>query len=149
MPHGRGPSHCWLALAAATTLAGAACGCQPECGEEQNITYAEGQTDPTRTIYQTTPVTGPLLHFPPQRTYFLVHDLRTDPWDVRINLAFVESGLKLNLAPSAGNMSVWHVDPKDRKVLVVTNDSCAEFYLHVVAYAPPDPGLDVGDAGSD
>ena len=97
------------------------------------------------TQYWTTPVTGPLLHFPPQRIYELVHGLRAAPTHVDINLSFVESGDKMNLAPSSGNQSLWHVDK--RGFIWLKNDSCAEFYVHL--FASTDLPADPTDAGSD
>jgi hypothetical protein len=146
MPFGQRPFSPWQASAAALFFVSGACGCQPECGEKQEIRYEEGLTDPTHTVYQTTPILGPWLHFPAQRTYKLVHDLRTFPIDVNLSLAFDERNE--NLAPAAGNQAVWHVDPTTGEIYV-KNDSCAEFYVYVVAYAAPDPGPGADDAGSD
>jgi hypothetical protein len=146
MPSGQRPFPPWPSLAAALLCASAACGCQPDCGEKQIITYEKGTTDPTHTLYQTSPVTGPWLHFPPLRNYILVHSLRTFPVEVHVSLAFAESGE--NLATGAGRESVWNIVP-DSGAISVTNDSCAEFYVYVVARAAPDPGPDAGDPGPD
>jgi len=141
MPSGQRPYLPWPALAAILLFASGACGCQPDCGEKQEIRYEQGITDPTHTVYQSSPITGPWLHFPALRAYQLVHTLRTFPVEVNVSLAFAESGE--NLAPGAGRESVWHVDPKSGDIFV-TNDSCAEFYVYVVARAAPDPGPDAG-----
>lgn len=145
MPSGQRPYPPLPTLAAALLFASTACACQPDCGDQQTIRYEFGITNDAKTEYATTPVTGPLLHFPPQRIYLLVHGLRADPTDVHINLSFVESGDTLTLAPSSGNQSIWHT--REKGVIWVKNDSCAEFYVHVYAstHLPPDPA----DAGND
>jgi hypothetical protein len=141
-----GPARPWLPLAAAVLLASGVVGCQPDCGEKQTIRYEQGVTDPTRTVYQSTSIVGPWLHFPGRRTYELVHNLRTDPVEVSISLAFEERGE--NLAPSAGNQSVYKVDSA-KHLINVTNDTCGEFFVYVVARAAPDPGMVGADAGTD
>jgi hypothetical protein len=135
--------HPWLPLAAAVLLMSGVFGCQPDCGEKQEITYDQGITNEAKTEYQTTPFNGPLLHFPPQRIYRLKHGLRAEPTHVDVNLSFAESGG--NLAPSSGNQSLWHVH--DEGIIWVKNDSCAEFYVHV--FASTDLPADPADAGSD
>jgi hypothetical protein len=120
-------------------------GCQPDCGEKQEITYAQGMTNEAKTEYQSTPLNGPLLHFPPQRIYRLRHGLRAEPTHVDINLSFLESGDKQTLAPSSGNQSLWHVHEKG--IIWLKNDSCAEFYVHV--FASTDLPAEPTDAGSD
>jgi hypothetical protein len=145
MASGQRLSHPWLPLAAAALVASVAAGCQPDCGDKQTIRYEHGMTSEDRTAYWTTPPTGPLLHFPPQRIYLLVHGLRADPTHVDINLSFLESGEKQTLSPSSGNQSLWHT--REKGIIWLKNDSCAEFYVHAFASTdlPPDPS----DAGSD
>jgi hypothetical protein len=117
-------------------------GCNAECGDSQTIRYdCEdcGMTDEAGTFYQSSPITGPLLHFPPQRTYELVHRLNGIPGDIDISLSFRERGSAdhpLNLSPSAGNQSIYSVNP-EAGTITVTNDVCAEFYLYVTARVTP------------
>ncbi len=123
------------ALCAAGAAALSAAGCNPECGQAQTITYDGGLTDAAGTVYQSSPITGPLLHFPAQRTYKLIHHLRSAPTEVDIGLSFQESAqpdAPVRLTPSAGNQTLYNVDV-DKGTIDVTNDVCGEFFIYVTA----------------
>jgi hypothetical protein len=132
----RSPWPCLVLAAALLTSAG----CGPECGERQKIRYECencGRRNDTRTFYESTLITGPLLHFPPQREYEFVHGLVGDITDVDISLSFQESAgsdAGLHLAPSGGNQAIYTVHP-DEGTITVRNDVCAEFYIHVAVHS--------------
>ena len=132
----------WLALAGTALFASGTSGCAPDCGDEQTIRYEQGTTNAAHTQYWTTPVTGPLLHFPPNRTYQLVHGLKAEPTNVVINLSF--QAIDGNLAPGAGNQSLWR---PEAGAILLENDTCAEFYVHV--FASTDLAADPADAATD
>ena len=87
-----------------------------------------------------------MLHFPQGRIYRIEHGLGTSPVTVDIFLSFCEQPLSegcgtdstqpSNVAPTAGNQAL--IEVWDEEVLEIRNDTCAEFYLRVVALADPD-----------
>jgi hypothetical protein len=120
---------------------GALDGCSSDCERSDEVVRWEGGiTDASGSEYQSSPRSGPLLHFPAGRRYSLAHGLSSEPGHVEIWLAFSETG---SLAPSAGNQSI--VDVVDREQIVVKNDTCAEFWLWLLATR----SLIGADAGSD
>jgi len=110
-----------------------ACGttCDRE-GDHEDIPFEGGSVNASGTVYETSDWTGPLLHFPAGRRYLLdVHGLRSRPELVNTYVAFEER--PDNLSESAGNQVV--IEAVDTEVVVVRNDTCAEFFLRVVAMA--------------
>lgn len=127
-----------LALAPLGALAVVGCGSCDTSGQDP-ITYRDGLTNESRTYYETSPIDGEYLHFPAGRVYELEHNLRALPFAIDAYLAFSPNPNSSNggdgFAPSAGNQTILNAD---ERFIFVRNDTCAEFYLRVVAFADPD-----------
>lgn len=102
--------------------------------------------------YETGTLEEPFLYFPAGRMYELVHGLGEAPTELHAYLAFAECPLSSSVrnpggaprcepvdaesggggfAEAAGNQALFEV--RDDRVVLVRNDTCAEFYLRVVA----------------
>jgi hypothetical protein len=108
-------------------------GCSTRCPSEDHDTlFQGGTTDSTGTVYESGPVTGPFLYFPGGRTYKLLYKLLDHlpgpPQEIETFVAFNDKGA---FSESAGNQTVIR-DVTDEFVRV-NNDTCADFYLRVVA----------------
>lgn len=117
-------------------------GCGNDCetdDPEDPVTFDGGNHIGT-TTYETSSWEGPFLHFPPGRRLIVRHGLGAPP-EVKSYLSFSEKGLNdaNNVAESAGNQLVIEVVNAD--VVQVRNDSCAEFYVRLVATITPDAGV--------
>jgi hypothetical protein len=128
-----------LALALWTTACGTSCDRE---GDDEDILFKGGSVNASGTFYESSDWDGPLLHFPTGRRYKLVHFLRSLPQLVQTYVAFEER--PDNLSESAGNQAV--IESVDDTVIQVRNDTCAEFFLRVVATASGEP-LDGGPLG--
>lgn len=126
-------------------------GCSTRCPHDDKATvYDDGATDPNGTVYESGPVKGPFLYYPGGRIYELVHHLRGAPQEVKTYVAFNEDGA---FSESAGNQTV--IREVTDTYVKVDNDTCADFYLRVVAHwwdfsdggAESDAG--VSDAGAE
>jgi hypothetical protein len=116
------------------------------------VVYNGGRT--VGDVYESSDVSGPLLDFPPGRTYRLMHDLGARPRDVDAYLAFDpfplegpnnDTGKSSNIAPSAGNQTV--IEAKTAEYIDVRNDTCADgTFLYVVASEPEATTADAGAA---
>jgi hypothetical protein len=134
------------------TAAGFGCSNCQTTGQDV-LPYTEGIVNESGTIYQTSEVEGVMLHFPQGRTYALEHGLGVRPVTVDIYLSFRDRLSKNgdstdktrpnNVAPTAGNQAV--IEVWNDEVIQIRNDTCAEFYLRLVAMADPD---DVARAAS-
>jgi hypothetical protein len=126
------------------------CGIGPTEAEE----YTEGSVSPSGQIYQTTLVGEEFLPFPSGHTYDLVHGLGVAPASYQAYLSFVprltEDGDPFdpfnpnNLSTAAGNQLV--VERWDDEVIRIRNDTCADFYVRLVAFADLSGGI--GAAGA-
>jgi hypothetical protein len=124
------------ALFALTLLSG--CGSCRTRGYDP-IEFNGGATEGN--TYITSGVSDEYLHFPPGRTYDLMHELGTTPSSVHSWVSFrrvidqgeTERGSSGNYAESAGNQVV--VECQDEQRVRVRNDTCADFYLRVEARA--------------
>jgi hypothetical protein len=118
------------------------------------LEYLDGTVSTDGRLYESTPVDGDMLHFPPGRIYDLVHGLGVRPASVH---GYVSLAPRLesegdpydaqrpnNVTESAGNQLV--IERWDEQVIRVRNDTCAEWYVRVVAIADPS-SLAVGGAG--
>jgi len=103
----------------------AGCGCGRESG--RTIVYADGTAVDGE--YQSSPVEGPWLHFPGGRRYQLVHHLGATPSRYEAYLGFEE--WPADSTTGSGNGARFH--EINDEYLVVENDTCASFYLRVVA----------------
>ena len=134
------------ALALALGLSGLSTACSPPCDtadSDKTVTYSKGTVDPSETVYESSPWNGPYLHFPAGRRFSLEHHLKKTPSLVNTYLAFDERPLPGgNTSESAGNQAV--IERVDDQVIVVRNDTCAEFWLRVVAIASPGGPSDAG-----
>ncbi len=126
-------------------------GCGSDCEKtnpENEVRYKGGSVTAGCTEYETSGWAGPLLHFPPGRRFVIEHRLGRVPVSLDTYLSFSERGLSdaNNVSESAGNQLV--IETVDATVVQVRNDSCAEFYLRLVAHASSDDaGGAVCDAG--
>jgi NAD(P) transhydrogenase subunit alpha len=114
-----------LALAGGLMLV-TGCGCGKE--NDRTVVYTDGLV--VGTEYQSSPVEGPWLHFPGGRRYQLFHRLGVEPTRYEAYLGFEEhdpSEFTIGTGNSARFREV------NDEYLVVENDTCAGFYLRVVA----------------
>ncbi len=117
-----------LALAGGLTLL-SGCGCGKE--NDRTVVFADGLV--VGNEYQSSAVEGPWLHFPGGRRYHLIHFLGAAPTRYEAYLAFEEydpSEFTIGTGNSARFREV------NDEYLVVENDTCAGFYLRVVASIP-------------
>lgn len=131
----------------------------PGCLEKQcdrhrgePLVYRGGNTSESGGFYETNALDEPFLHFPAGRSYEIVHGLRERPTAFHAYLAFGECPLSASVrnpggspscepvgaesggggfAEGSGNEAMFEV--RDDETLIVRNDTCAEFYLRVVA----------------
>ena len=100
------------------------------------MTFRGGTTSADRTYYETSRYDGPFLHFPAGRRYDLPHGLSEPPAEFHVYLSFTAEPLPdgqpgAGVAESAGNQAV--VERIDDEILQVRNDTCAEFFMRLVA----------------
>ncbi len=121
--------------------------CSPcKVGGQDPVRYTDGNTNASRTLYETMAADEEMLHFPQGRTYDLVHGLGYRPHDVNIFLSFRERLTATgdtedktepnNVAQSAGNQAVIQV--WNDEIIQVRNDTCAEFYMRAVVIGDPE-----------
>ena len=110
------------------------------------IEFTGGLVNEARTIYQSGTVHGEMLHFPEGRRYDFYHGLGVVPVTIHPFLSFKErleangdpddKTKPNNVSPAAGNQVV--IEVQNDQIIRVRNDTCAEFYLRIVALANPD-----------
>ena len=138
------------ALLLSGTFAAASCAPPCETSDTDPVRVTEGTVDPSGSSYESAPWNGPYLHFPGGRRYRLEHHLGRTPVLVQTYLSFSEEPMSGgNAAESAGNQAV--IEAVDDEIILVHNDTCAEFWLRVVALAGPPSSSDAGtsDAPAD
>lgn len=146
----------WFVAALALPLTFAVSGCGGcDVGGQTPLEFTDGITNGARTIYETGAPTGDMLHFPPGRTYDLVHGLRARPVTVNSFISFTkrltpdgdgtDTTKPNHVAESAGNAVV--IERWDDEKIRVRNDSCGEFYVRIVALADGAPSSAEGGAG--
>lgn len=111
---------------------------------QEALEYTDGNVDESGTVYESTVVDEDMLHFPPGRVYDLVHGLGVRPASVQGYVSFrrrlSEDGDPAhetrpnNVSESSGNSMV--IERWNQEVIRIRNDTCAEFYVRVVALAP-------------
>lgn len=109
-------------------------GCGASCGIErefENTTYEGGTTDGG--IYTSSEWNGPWAHFPAGRTIDFKHALGVMPQFVSTYVSFKEAGIRGDDSASenAGNQGL--IRCVDTQTIRIYNDTCAEFYIRVVA----------------
>jgi len=138
-----------LSMAALGALVAAVTACSPPCetADTDPVRFTGGNVNPSGTVYESSAFGGPYLHFPGGRRYQLEHHLKRTPVYVGTYLSFDESGG--SFSESAGNQTV--IDFVNDEIIEVRNDTCAEFWLRVMAFASDDPLSDAGvtDATTD
>jgi len=135
------------ALALTALALSGACSAPCSTSEDDPVRYSKGSVSSDGTTYVTSAWEGPYLHFPGGRRYQLEHQLGKTPALVQTYLAFSENPLPSgNASESAGNQAV--IERVDDEIVQVRNDTCAEFYLRVVAMTGPG-GAVPADGGSD
>jgi hypothetical protein len=134
-----------LAIPCASSLTVACSACNPT-GREP-IVYSAGRT--VGALYESGGVNEEMLHFPSGRTYDFEHGLGVCPSQITPYISFVAEpfsdesrGQLSNVALAAGNEAL--IEDCNERTFRVRNDTCAEFYLRVVALSAS-PGL--GGAG--
>ena len=146
-----------IAALIAFVAASAGLGCSPACdaGDDANTpTLYEGGTAVNGYYFSTT-AHEDLLHFPGGKRYDLVHHLGFEPILVQLYWSFAEAGIgtyeqtpdKSTLSTGVGNSA--EIQLKNDRFIRVKNDSCAEYWLLVVASGNPGTGVTdaaVGDA---
>lgn len=132
----------WLPVAALASVV--ALGCSPPCEtSDTDAVRFEGGTTQSG-IYESSPWAGPYLHFPGGRRYQLEHRLSTTPLVVVSYVSYSKYPFaNSNTSENAGNQGV--IELVDDEIIQIRNDTCAEFYLRVVASGAGG----VADAGSD
>lgn len=134
----------------ASTLTTACSTCNPN-GHEP-IRFRAGFT--TGDIYQTGAATDEMLHFPSGRIYDFEHHLGACPPVVLSYISFVPHPITgdapsrvNNVALAAGNEAL--IEGCDDEIIRVRNDTCAEFFLRVVAVGAGEDALGAGGARED
>jgi hypothetical protein len=121
-------------------LGASGCGSCKTRGQEP-VEFREAEPTDDGLYYETSEPFGEYLHFPPGRTFDLIHGLIGTPSTVTSYIAFKrtieqgDEGNTGNYAESAGNQVV--VECQDVERVRVRNDTCAELYLRVVLEANP------------
>jgi hypothetical protein len=127
--------------------------CAPACDTAEEInapTWYEGGTA-VNGVYSSSSAHGNLLPFPGGKRYDVVHHLGFEPIQVQLYWSFAAGGIgtesqspdKSTLSPAAGNSAL--IQLKNDQYIRVKNDSCAEYWLLVVASG--DPRADDGGGG--
>ena len=93
-----------------------------------------------RTFYMSSRWGGKLLHFPGGRRYVFYHGLKAAPESIGTYLAFSANTFQENgsASESAGNQAL--IECVTDKYIVVTNDTCAGFWVRLVASLGPASG---------
>jgi hypothetical protein len=124
-----------LGAGLAVLLAGGvapACSAPCESADSDPVSFDGGALSADGQTYATSPWEGPYLHFPPGRRFQIAHQLGATPPLVMTYLAFDENPLPgSNTSESAGNQAV--IERVDSEIVQVRNDTCAEFWLRLVA----------------
>lgn len=142
-----------LALLLAGSLLGGCSACKTK-GQDA-VEYTAGHVDASAGVYESTLVDEDMLHFPPGRVYDLVHELGERPVSVQGYVSFrrqlSEDGDPFddtrpnNVSEAAGNEMV--IERWNDEVIRIRNDTCAEFFVRVVALAPTASASDEGGVG--
>jgi hypothetical protein len=144
-----------IALAAVFAVSGCSAACDTADEANDPTRYEEGTA--VNGVYFSSSAHGDLLHFPGGRRYDIVHHLGFEPIQVQLYWSFKAGGIgtdqqtedKGSLSLAAGNSAL--IQLKNEEYIRVKNDSCAEFWLLVVASGDP-RAMDGGgtvDAGAD
>jgi hypothetical protein len=126
-------------------------GCQ-DCDTtgQTPIDYTQGTTNASRTHYESSPVHGEWLHFPAGRVYVLETNMVDGSLSVQSWVAFPDdhdSGKNpASYTEAAGNQVI--IEDGDQRHIKIRNDTCAEFFVRIVANVAPTNGLASMGGGS-
>ena len=135
-----------IRIAVASSMLFSCASIQCERDGQDTIEFKGGSTNASGTVYESARVDGEYLHFPRGREYALHHGLQGVPNSFKAFLSFTpEPLLGSGFTESAGNQVVY--EEVSDEIVIVRNDTCAEFYLRVELRAdsigtevPPDAG---------
>ncbi len=104
------------------------------------IQIRDGLVSEDKTFYMSSRWGGELLHFPGGRRYIFYHGLKSAPEVISSYLAFRENTFQSNrsASESAGNQAL--IECVTDKYIVLANDTCAEFWVRIVAQLGPASG---------
>ncbi len=138
----------------ATHLCSACAPCPVHSGETEE--YRDGLVSATGASYQTTAPGEAFLPFPSGQTYDLYHGLGEPPSSIHGYVSFVprleadgdpfDHDRPNNVAETAGNQMV--IERWDEELIRIRNDTCADLYVRVIAYADPPASMGLGAAGA-
>lgn len=133
----------WTPLAAALLLVGSQLGCSSQCDGSAGKTLVDvtdGTTDLENGVYESAPWDGTYLEFGAQRRYRFFHGLGGVPRVVQAWIGFVPKPLAPpgpNVSEGVGNEAL--LRGVTDEYVIVQNDTCARFYLRLVASEPTKP----------
>ncbi len=108
---------------------------RPTVGEDDGPVVSED-----RTFYMSSRWGGKLLHFPGGRRYVFYHGLKAAPEVISSYLAFHQNTFQSDgsASESAGNQAL--IECVTDKYIVLSNDTCAEFWVRITAQLGPASG---------
>lgn len=134
----------WLVAVGSTTALG--CVRSPcERDDGHAVPYEGGQTDPSRTYYETSPPQGPWLRFTSGTRLRLAHRLRATPRDWQAYLSFEE--FPQQIAENAGSQVAVEF-AEDPEYIEIVNDTCGDFFIRFTAWLSPLDALAELDASA-
>jgi hypothetical protein len=148
-----------FAAIAALTVVLAGLGCSTACDTDDEVNPPERYEGGTAVngYYFSSSAHEHLLHLPGGKRYDIFHQLGFEPIQVQLYWSFAETGIgtdaqgsdRSSLTLAAGNSAL--IQLKNDAYIRVKNDSCAEFWLLVVASGDPHEmdGGGLVDAGGD
>lgn len=139
-----------------TTSSASNLGCSDCSVDGQDpVVYDGGVTNSSQTVYQSSRIGEPYLHFPQGRVYQFYHGLGRAPVDVEIFVSFCErledneqcpKKRSRNVALTSGNMSV--IEVWNDEMIQIRNDTCEnQLYIRAIAEADPDEAIVGGASG--
>ncbi len=139
-------------LACLALVAAAAPGCGPACSpSERTFTGGATTSDGQTLYYESSPPGGPFLPYEGSTLLHLKHKFGTRPALVQVYLAFSERPEVVGgggSSTAAGNQAVYL--KQDAEEIAVKNDSCANYFIRVVATGPAPSAADASvDAAPD
>ncbi len=135
------------ALACGALLAQAA-GCGPPC-QPSEIEWTRGTTESNGALvrYESTPQTGPFAPFNGEAVVRFRHRMGVRPTEVAVYLSFNENPPQrrgAGSAQAAGNQAL--IVEQNDEYVAIHNNSCANYYVRIVATALAPQDASIGDA---
>jgi hypothetical protein len=142
---GRSMRRTLASLAVVLTSAVGAFACTPACdtSDEENAPAIHEGGTAVNGYYYSSSAHGPLLDFAGGKRYDIYHHLGFEPIQVQLYWSFAVTGVASEvqtrdastLTPAAGNSAL--IQLKNERFIRVKNDSCADYWLLVVASGDP------------